>query len=339
MKSLITLTMLLLLPMAIGCGGQKKTEEKANSGQNEVGKTGVSSTPITESPPAHKEKVNSDQNAVGKIGVTSTPITEPSPAHKEELRTWSAGQFSKEGRFERLDPNGRVVCLTTKDGRTIRVPYAKLSEADQEYARDVDRKRAAGPSVGTVSLSVVPGNEFFQKKKIPLPSITGGLWLREVPIGCPTWTAGLRNIDILYAIDDTPTKTFDDYIWTIKAMEVGKSYDFHVERLTQKGDSNTWEKLTFNVIALRQAEVAQTVKNSSFSDIETAKTEWKEWETTQSQIDQEKRPFELKADRLGMTLAMFKSKYHRVDHLDNPAQCVPTLIPILTIHICYIAAS
>jgi len=47
---------------------------------------------------------------------------------------------------------------------------------------------------------------------------------------------------------------------------------------------------------------------------------WKEWENQQAQIDEEHRPYELKGDRLGMTLQMFKAKYYReMGQGENPA--------------------
>lgn len=63
-------------------------------------------------------------------------------ASAAEMRTWrdSTGSFSREGEFVRLD--GEVVVLRLKEGREIRVPLAKLSEADRSYVENITAKPA-----------------------------------------------------------------------------------------------------------------------------------------------------------------------------------------------------
>ncbi len=120
-------------------------------------------------------------------------------------------------------------------------------------------------------------------------------------------------MDIVYAIDATPIRSADDFRWAVIAMHVGKPCVFHVERFSSEiGRKPTWEKLTFTVVPLPRREVAETVQNSSASDLDLARTQWEDWEKSQSQVEQLSRAFEMKGDRLGMTLAMFKGKHRRV---------------------------
>ena len=265
MKSLIALTMLLLLPMAAGCGGQVKTEQKANSNQNEVGKTGVTSTPITEPPSAHKEKANSNQNEVSKTGVTSTPITEPPSAHKEELRTWkdASGKHSTEARFVRLDVGSRSVCLTAKEGKDVHVAFSKLSREDQDYILEVDAKRQDVPTIGRLALVALDREvlQVFEQKAAPLPQHREGLLvMAEVPNGSPASVAGLCKMDIIYTFDDIPIKTMEDYVWATEGMKTGQSCKIFVERISD--DDKRWDKKVLTVVPLTRSEVTKAINNA-----------------------------------------------------------------------------
>jgi len=54
----------------------------------------------------------------------------------DEFRTWTdnTGKHKREAAFEKLD--GEVVHLRSKDGKELKIPLGKLSEADQSYARN-----------------------------------------------------------------------------------------------------------------------------------------------------------------------------------------------------------
>ena len=127
------------------------------------------------------------------------------------FRAWkdASGKFSREARFEGFDVASQSVCLTTKDGQSIKVPYAKLSKQDQEHAQAVDGERQDAPTIGVLDLAVVDYAviQLFKKKKFPLPRHHYGLLLQNVPRGSPAWVAGLRGTELVYAIDNNPVKT------------------------------------------------------------------------------------------------------------------------------------
>jgi len=54
----------------------------------------------------------------------------------DEFRTWtdSTGKHKREAAFEKLE--GETVHLRSKDGKEVKIPLGKLSEADQSYARN-----------------------------------------------------------------------------------------------------------------------------------------------------------------------------------------------------------
>ena len=56
-------------------------------------------------------------------------------ASADEIRSWtdSTGQHKREAAFEKLE--GAIVYLRLKDGKELKIPLSKLSEADQSYAR------------------------------------------------------------------------------------------------------------------------------------------------------------------------------------------------------------
>ena len=57
-------------------------------------------------------------------------------ASADEIRSWtdSTGQHKREAAFEKLE--GAIVYLRLKDGKELKIPLSKLSEADQSYARN-----------------------------------------------------------------------------------------------------------------------------------------------------------------------------------------------------------
>jgi WD40 repeat protein len=66
----------------------------------------------------------------------STPTKSEPPATGHRLRTWSSadGRFRTQATLIRADSN--TATLETADGRTIQVPLARLSAADQKYVRE-----------------------------------------------------------------------------------------------------------------------------------------------------------------------------------------------------------
>jgi len=62
-----------------------------------------------------------------------------------------------------------------------------------------------------------------------------------------------------------------------------------------------------------QAASPKPTSNPSAQSLE----EWNNWEAEQSKLDAEHRAFDIKGDRLGMTLSMFKAKYHRIVPKDS----------------------
>lgn len=70
-----------------------------------------------------------------------------SPGFTVELRTWKSatGSYSTEAEFVELTADG-AVRLKRKDGSTVNVPLAKLSSADQEFARSQAGAQGSRPT-------------------------------------------------------------------------------------------------------------------------------------------------------------------------------------------------
>lgn len=87
-------------------------------------------------------------------------------------------------------------------------------------------------------------------------------------------------------------------------------------------DANTVDQATLDrayanlrakqAAAATQPAAAKPVASGSASRGPASQDSWKVWEAQQAQIDPDHRPYELKGDRLGMTLDMFKRKYYRI---------------------------
>ena len=180
-----------------------------------------------------------------------------SPANADEFRTWkdASGKFSTQARFDKLDADSRSACLVTKAGKSIRVPYAKLSKEDQKYAAKADVKRLDAPSIGTMnfvpfSLALVELGEMYKEKGLPIPRSLrppypkhkDGMWVTDLPEGCPAWAAGVRVSDVIYAVDDTPVKTPEDLMWAVKGMRMGRTYLLSAERLDEEAPKATPRK-------------------------------------------------------------------------------------------------
>jgi hypothetical protein len=119
-----------------------------------------------------------------------------SPTGEAEMRTWSdaTGKFKFQGKFDKVD--GDTVFLLDPDGKSMKIPLAKLSPADQDY---VKARPAANPfeDLGNAgkSKTAAPGKPFVSDKqgpaqilrpdwvkaKILLPSIVSGKWKIAVP--------------------------------------------------------------------------------------------------------------------------------------------------------------
>jgi hypothetical protein len=62
-----------------------------------------------------------------------------------ETRTWtdSSGKFSVEAAL--ISADDQVVLLKSKDGKTLRIPRAKLSQADRDFLQSPSQPAAANP--------------------------------------------------------------------------------------------------------------------------------------------------------------------------------------------------
>jgi hypothetical protein len=211
-------------------------------------------------------------------------------AHTEEFRTWkdASGTFSREARFERLDAESKSVCLAARGGGSVRIALARLGEEDQKYAVEADNKRLDAASIGAIKFISIADPKFVEvakKTNVPLPKRQNGVWVINLPEGGPAWTAGVREADVIYAVGDTPIKTTDDLFWSIRGMEVGQSYDLHVERLEETSVANTpshtghksrtsrtkpappprpnrWGEKVLKLIPLKRCEVMEAVKKA-----------------------------------------------------------------------------
>jgi hypothetical protein len=212
------------------------------------------------------------------------------PAHSEEYRTWrdASGKYSSEARFDRLDVESRSVCLTTKAGKKVHVAFSKLRIEDQNYVLEADARRQDAPTIGQLELVTLAPSviDVFRKKKFPLPRHRRGLLVNDVPSGSPASTGGLHGVDIIYAIDDTPIQTIEDYVWATRSMKIGQPYKILVERIsdeeppskpspkprTPHNPSNQakkstaskarWEEKVLTVVPLSMAEVTKAMKNA-----------------------------------------------------------------------------
>ena len=185
-------------------------------------------------------------------------------AHAEEYRTWkdTSGKYSSEARFHRLDVESRSICLTTKAGKDVHVAFSKLRIDDQNYVLEADAKRQDGPSIGqlevvTLTPSVI---DVFRKKKFPLPQHREGLLVNEVPNGSPASVGELHGVDIIYAIDDTPIRTVEDYVWATRGMKIGQSYKVFVERIS---DEETPSKQSPKPCAAHKPNAKQPEKSAA----------------------------------------------------------------------------
>lgn len=89
-----------------------------------------------------------------------------------EVRTWrdSSGSFSRDGEFVRLD--GDVVVLRLAGGREIRVPLAKLSEADRTYVASITERPSAPKPDPAKPAATSPGETTPDASGKPLVRIT-----------------------------------------------------------------------------------------------------------------------------------------------------------------------
>jgi membrane-associated protease RseP (regulator of RpoE activity) len=151
--------------------------------------------------------------------------------------------------------------LTTKAGKDVRVAFSQLSTEDQNYVLEADAKRQDAPAIGQLEVVALASGviRIFEEKKFPLPQHREGLLVNEVPNGSPASVAGLRNVDIIHAIDDIPIKTVEDYVWATRGMKTGQSYRIFIERISE---NTQWEEKVLTVVPLTRSEVTKAIKNA-----------------------------------------------------------------------------
>jgi len=155
------------------------------------------------------------------------------------------------------------------------------------------------------------------------PPISNGVLLVDVEEGTSASKAGLRSGDLLTRIDSVAIGNVAALNKWIEATKDGATYQIEIYRPV-RGTKSTWFK---KVVAVKVVPAAFVVEPAVPSKKEVVAapdlSELKEWEAGQAKLSAEDRPFEVKGDRLGMTLDMFKAKYHRiVAHWDDPAPWV-----------------
>lgn len=182
----------------------------------------------------------------------------------QEIRTWTdkSGQFSVEAEFVGLAEN-KSVEIKTKDGRSLKVPLEKFSEADQDYVRSQYYAQPNRPGIGIPKLATLDAWKKISRGKFPLPRTDGVVVIEMLPEG-PAKKAGLANTDIIYLIDDNPIKDTDDLMWV---LQTGKEHKVSIYRVDMEavlkadstkqkvGADKIWHKLTLTLKPERAEEL------------------------------------------------------------------------------------
>jgi hypothetical protein len=163
--------------------------------------------------------------------------------------------------------------------------------ASVSYADDAGKHPSLAVKVIDVSKSKL--------KDVKLPVRTGVI-IMDVTKGGPAADAGVLVGDILVRINDAPINDSDAVKQWLDTTNDGEVYRFTIYRL---GAAGKWGRRTVpvKIVYVDFPKVAAT------PDI----AEWKKWEDQQSLIPADQRPFDIKGDRLGMSLEMFKARHHR----------------------------
>jgi hypothetical protein len=264
-------------------------------------------------------------------------------------RTWRDTSNEHTVEAELLSFDGETVTLRKADGTTIGVALDRLSKKDRAFILENPK---TGLGVEGEELTEATATA-LKRRNVTLP-VTNGIFVTKALPKTPINQAGIQTGDIIATVDHKPVRA-----GSFAYLDPDKSYEIVVYRPhPKKTNADTtprtapatktgpaakavveldWEKLTLSVKVLPVARLAQIKDYERQEELAsqqgllrghvpvenraTPLAEWKEWEKRQSQLDADRRPFELKADRLGMTLDMFKSKYYRVVKDDN--RCAP----------------
>lgn len=148
------------------------------------------------------------------------------------------------------------------------------------------------PSIGLGVASI----DFEAAAKTKLPAKIGVL-ISRVDAGKGGEAAGLQPGDVLFLIDGSPIADIDALKAWLSTTEDGKTYSLTVYRHSDRKWSRRVMPLTITYIAPPPAP--------------DDTTEWKAWEAEQLKLPPDQLPFDIKGDRLSMTLDMFKRKNYR----------------------------
>lgn len=258
-------------------------------------------------------------------------------------RTWKEATSERTLQAELLGFDGVSVTLRRTDGKTFEIDLVRLSKEDRDFVLMNPR---TGLGVNCVPLS--SATEIL-KRYNAVPPVKDGMYVLEILPETPASKAGLQVGDIIATVEGKPVRDGG-----FGYLDPDKEYDILIYRPHERQPTAAvkpskaptridWRRQVLAVkvlpisklkeIAARQKVATASKKSREVTppvpaaplghvpvqNMAESLTRWKEWEQQQSQMDAEKRPFELKGDRLGMTLDMFKAKYYRADHVDSPA--------------------
>jgi len=257
-----------------------------------------------------------------------------------EVRTWKDATSDRTLEAEFLGFDGETVTLRRTDGKTFDINLERLSEQDRDF---ILKNAETGLGVNGVPLSGETMNVL--KGHNAVPPVQEGIFVLEVLPNTPASTSGLQPGDIIATVEDKPVR-----FGTFHYLDPAKDYKIVAYRPIERKAAapakpsktpmkTNWRKLTFSVRVLpmsklKEIQATQTEKKAArplqgpqelarpvvgaaplghvpVESRAASLAQWKEWEEEQSKIDPERRPFELKTDRLGMTLDMFKSERGR----------------------------
>ena len=178
----------------------------------------------------------------------------------------------------------------------------------------IGTSQVAPPSISTgIKVSSLPDTRRALAKAEPklargLPNLGVGVFVMEVTPDGGFGKAGIKFGDIILRIGDTQIKDTAALKTWMEKVEAGHTYLVLISRSTEVGDRLVWKQQTIRLTAEAQRDDGKTGRTAVTSKL---LEEHKEWEADQAALPPEQRPFELKGDRLGMTLEAFKAKYDR----------------------------